>query len=391
MPKLTLTQIEKHLLTPIVRKIIIELKGPDDMLIEKLKDGEHLYIIAKGECSVDFRRGNLNMQDTSQNWRKALVDCGKPKQTKSEGHGKTIRLLQGQLFGEISLIYNCVTTASVIAKKYSTIGKMPKKDFNDMSHKYPEILKSIKEGIFKYSDRDMKFIKMALRQLPFFAHLQDTDTVFYDVIYKMKTVEPQKGPYKEIDDPIMEIYILEHGIAEIYLTINGKDIVLERLFRGSVINYKSIFQKNVKFQVNLRFVSDAVVKILEWRDLEELRKLKTLDKEIKKFEIKVNRIKSGPLDYILSLPKKVYRELIERTREKLLFDKQDVLMERLEEEKKHYKKHQGLDMDDKKIATTLHKLQAEEVKDDEVVLFYTKMNHLELRVKNIAVTKLITG
>ena len=94
---------------------------------------------------------------------------------------------------------------------------------------------------------------------------------------------------------------------------------------------------------------------------------------------------------MLFLPKKVYRELIKRTREKLLFDKQDVLMEKLEEAKKHYRKHQGLPMNDPIIAETLHKLQAEEVKDDEVVLFYTKMNHLELRVKNIAVTKLIKG
>ena len=98
-----------------------------------------------------------------------------------------------------------------------------------------------------------------------------------------------------------------------------------------------------------------------------------------------------PLDYMLFLPKKVYRELIKRTREKLLFDKQDVLMEKLEEAKKHYRKHQGLPMNDPIIAETLHSLQAKEVKDDEVVLFYTKMNHLELRVKNIAVTKLIKG
>ena len=135
-----------------------------------------------------------------------------------------------------------MTTAAVIAKKYSTIGGMPKEDFNNMCHKYPEILKSIKEGIFKYKDKDMTFIKMALRQLPFFAHLQDTDTSFYDVIYKMKTVQRPKEIFKKVGDPIDAIYIIEHGIAEIYLTIKGKDFVLERLFRGSVINYKSIFK-----------------------------------------------------------------------------------------------------------------------------------------------------
>ena len=111
--------------------------------------------------------------------------------------------------------------------------------------------------------------------------------------------------------------------------------------------------------MNLRFVSDAVVKILDWKDLEELRKKPYLEKPIKKFEIKVTRIKTPcPLDYILSLPRKVYRELIKRKREKLLFDKQDVLMEKLEEAKKHYRKHQGLPMNDPIIAETLHKLQA---------------------------------
>lgn len=49
------------------------------------------------------------------------------------------------------------------------------------------------------------------------------------------------GPYALIDDPIKEICIIEHGIAEVYLNINGRDMLFERLFRGSVINYKSLF------------------------------------------------------------------------------------------------------------------------------------------------------
>lgn len=104
------------------------------------------------------------------------------------------------------------------------------------------ILKAIKEGIFEYTDKDMQFIKMALRQLPFFAHLQDTDTAFYDVIYRMQTKTLSKGNYLTIGDAINELCILEHGIAEVYLTLNGRDVVLERLFRGSVINYKGVFQ-----------------------------------------------------------------------------------------------------------------------------------------------------
>ena len=65
VPRMSLAEAEVHILKPIVSKIHIELFGPDAMLIEKFKEGENLFIIAKGECLVDFRRGNLNTQTTS--------------------------------------------------------------------------------------------------------------------------------------------------------------------------------------------------------------------------------------------------------------------------------------------------------------------------------------
>lgn len=46
-------------------------------------------------------------------------------------------------------------------------------------------------------------------------------------------------------------------------------------------------------------------------------------------------------------------------------------------------------MDDILIASTLKKLQEKMLSDQEVVHFLTKMNHLELRVKNVATSKLL--
>ena len=95
-------------------------------------------------------------------------------QSKDDDHSaafKQTKLRQGQLFGEISLIYNCLTTASVIALKYCTIGRLNQDDFNEIVLQHPQILKYIKEGIFEYNDKDMLFIKMTLKQLPFLAHL----------------------------------------------------------------------------------------------------------------------------------------------------------------------------------------------------------------------------
>ena len=100
------------------------------------------------------------------------------------------------------------------------------------------------------------------------------------------------------------------------------------------------------------------------------------------------RIPIAPLDYILVLPKKVYTMLIERTREKMLFSKQESLMHELQLEKQKYKKYQGLEMDDIDIACALKQIQQNMLKDQEVVHFYTTMTHLHLRVKNAAVTRL---
>ena len=73
--------------------------------------------------------------------------------------------------------------------------------------------------------------------------------------------------------------------------------------------------------------------------------------------MKTARIPIAPLDYILVLPKKVYSILIDRTREKMLFSKQDILMEKLQSEKDLHKKFKGLEMDDIDIATTLKRIQ----------------------------------
>ena len=42
-----------------------DLLRPDQMIIEKLDNKHALYLVAKGECQVDFRIGNLHTQSTS--------------------------------------------------------------------------------------------------------------------------------------------------------------------------------------------------------------------------------------------------------------------------------------------------------------------------------------
>ena len=89
----------------------------------------------------------------------------------------------------------------------------------------------------------MRFIKNALKQLPFFQHLKDTETIFYEVIFSCVTFKRNQG-YSLIkkDEKINDIYIVEQGIVEVSILVSGKPVILERLFRGSVINFKTIFR-----------------------------------------------------------------------------------------------------------------------------------------------------
>ena len=99
----------------------------------------------------------------------------------------------------------------------------------------------------------MRFIKNALKQLPFFQHLKDTDTIFYEIIFSCVTFKGNKNDTLiKKGEKIDNIYIVEQGIVEVSILISGKQVVLERLFRGSVINFKTIFS-DYKSQVTMTF------------------------------------------------------------------------------------------------------------------------------------------
>jgi len=63
-------------------------------------------------------------------------------------------------------------------------------------------------------------------------------------------------------------------------------------------------------------------------------------------------------------------------------------MDKLQEKKDYYRKYKGLEMDDLQIAAELKELQKAIVSDEDVVNHLTIINHLALRVKNVAVQKL---
>lgn len=77
-----------------------------------------MFFIAKGDCDVIVKD---KIGD--------IIEETKARTLNSGAH-----------FGEISLIYNCTRTATVLANNYCTLAKLTKHHYDELVQKYPELI-----------------------------------------------------------------------------------------------------------------------------------------------------------------------------------------------------------------------------------------------------------
>ena len=87
---------------------------------------------------------------------------------------------------------------------------------------------------------------------------------------------------------------------------------MERLFRGSVINYRTFFMEEHGL-VYLRFSVTSVLQELPYSEMEKmLEKYEDLNKVFQQYKLQIIRDgKPIPLDYIMVLPKLVNKKIEE--------------------------------------------------------------------------------
>ena len=94
-----------------------------------------MFFIGRGDCSVSIRD--------------------------EKGHKEDSRILdEGEHFGEISLIYRCSRSATVVSRNYNTLAKLDYQNFTSLMIEYPEYEKLLKNYILTtYNDSKTKFMK----------------------------------------------------------------------------------------------------------------------------------------------------------------------------------------------------------------------------------------
>lgn len=118
-----------------------------------------MYLIAKGQVTV------------------YIID---PKK-KIKHEQRTLRV--GDYFGEISMLYGCKRTAECLSMKYSTLAKLTCQNFKDIALEYPAFSDQLKEGIYKYNDKQKKFLRKNLEEVEYFKGIGED--AMHDLMYNL--------------------------------------------------------------------------------------------------------------------------------------------------------------------------------------------------------------
>jgi hypothetical protein len=126
----------------------------------------------------------------------------------------------------------------VIASNYCTLAKLSSQDFKFISIKHPRLVKEMKEQIFAYDDDIKVFMEYNLKKISYLKNL-DIDT-FHEILFNFKQETFDKGTilYHE-KEKNSKMYVVKSGIVEITIKVEGFNMAVERLYRGSVFNHRS--------------------------------------------------------------------------------------------------------------------------------------------------------
>ncbi|CAI2377400.1 unnamed protein product [Moneuplotes crassus] len=346
---------EREIIQSFVKYLTVELKSPEDTIITQNSKTRDMYYVANGVCCVTV--------------------------TDYEKKVNTVRhLLPGNHFGEIGMIYGTPRTASVFSKNYCTLAKMTVEVFNEVITDYPFLVTALKEHIYTvYDDPMTSFCFSTLERIPYFQGVGNE--AIYDAIYTLTKRFCKKGEIiQKVDEEATTMYILINGIVEIYTQFEGNNFVLERLWKGSVINYRTFWVKNdifltpmsqrktsaqeYKSQVSIRCMTKSILLELKYNEMMTLVKSnEELEKKFLKFQKQFFlEKKSYPLDYVMNLPESHFGQ--EDIEEKYAAIKREnifknVVMRRIKEIKELKAKPKILQhLEGKKISDWKAKIQA---------------------------------
>jgi CRP-like cAMP-binding protein len=116
----------RGLLGKLIPRLGTMFTTPEEILLKQGEIGNELFFISRGDCVV-------NLRDHNNNYHLAIK-----------------LLVEGDLFGEISLLYNCSNTSEVISRNYNTIARISKPRLRMVFNEHPIFKKYLKRHSIRY-------------------------------------------------------------------------------------------------------------------------------------------------------------------------------------------------------------------------------------------------
>ena len=159
------------------------------------------------------------------------------------------KLDDGDHFGDIALFYETRRSATVISGDFSTLAMLTRENYKEVVKLIPEFHNMIEKCIQTYNDDHKKHILTMLRRIEFLRE-GISPLILNQLVYTIHSEAKDAGSliFKP-GDPMNSIQLIEEGLVEIYIYFEDTKFVLERLYTGSVINYRNLFLDDEPTQV----------------------------------------------------------------------------------------------------------------------------------------------
>lgn len=254
----------------MLKDLKIKLFLPEDQIIRQGDTADNMYFLARGEWDVFVTN-----------------------EYQAEKYTSTLKT--ASYFGEVALLKNCLRTASVFSKNYSTSAELKKDSFFSLIGRYPFIQKSMEDNIYdSYNDKWKKFIKRSIKNIDYFSY-KISDKIIEEISYMFDTVSLKEEDFLFRAGIVCnEIYIISNGELDIYVHNNSKETYVETLYTGwSIGSYSALISENHTISAKAR--SDITLLKLSFSKLKGLRdKYEDLDKILHEY---VNYLDENGLPY----------------------------------------------------------------------------------------------
>ena len=148
---------------------------PEEDIIKQDQIGEEMYFIMKGDCIV-------NLLDFRGNDHQALR-----------------LLVEGEHFGEVSFLFKCPITCTVVSRNYNTMARLTHPRLRNLMADYPIYFNILKKKALKYKDPNLNLMRKIMNNLLIIKRSKKYESssvsnlTIQQMIYSLKRETYQKG------------------------------------------------------------------------------------------------------------------------------------------------------------------------------------------------------